>query len=255
MIGPMIAFLSELIQLGHPVWVIFGLFALWMFIDAIRRREWLWAVFIFVFPILNAILYFFLVYRAFPRPGWPRLVLIRSEERRRIRELEARIHHLDKAHHHRELGDIYLNRGRLAKAEACYRNAIERDPDDPDTLARYGQCLLRQKKAAEAVPHLEKVCAQDPDHDYGRSLIALAESYAALKRFDDAIQALEQVVQRHSYASARVQLAELYVKKGLNDKARAELEEILSDYSRAPDFERHRDKAWIARARRLLAKL
>ena len=39
-------------------------FQAWMFVDAIRRGEYLWAVIIFFFSILSALLYFFLVYRA-----------------------------------------------------------------------------------------------------------------------------------------------------------------------------------------------
>ena len=59
----MLAFLFDLFGAGRPLLILFGLFALWMLVDAIRREEWLWAVFIFIFPPLNAPLYFFLVYR------------------------------------------------------------------------------------------------------------------------------------------------------------------------------------------------
>ncbi|HOK76539.1 MAG TPA: tetratricopeptide repeat protein [Verrucomicrobiota bacterium] len=251
----MIALLTDMLRGSSPLWLLFAAFAIWMFVDAIRRREWLWAIFIFIFPILNAVLYFFLVYRVSAGPALRGFELPGAHDRRRIKELEDQIHHLDKSHHHRELGDIYFHQGKLAKAEACYRAALERDPDDPDTLAHYGQCLLRQQRTTEALPYLERVCASQPDHDYGHSLMALAEAYAAVGRTDDAIRTFQRVLEQHSYARARVQLAELYAKTGQPDLARAELKELISDDSHAPDFQRKRDRAWMRRARQILDRL
>ena len=86
-----------------------------------------------------------------------------AHSRRRIKELKAQIHHLDKAHHHSELGDIYFQQGKLKEAEQCYRAAIERDPTDDDFHAHLGQCLLRQGRAEEAVPLLERIVKANPN--------------------------------------------------------------------------------------------
>src|SRR5207249_12279823 len=88
-----------------------------------------------------------------------------AHDRRRIKELEAKIHHLDKPYHHFQLGDIYFQQGKLAQAESCYRAALERDPQDIDTRAHLGQSLLRQKRPAEARPLLEGVITESPKHD------------------------------------------------------------------------------------------
>ena len=50
--------------LSNPVMWPFLAFHFWMLVDAARRQEWVWFAFIFVFPIINDILYFFLVFRA-----------------------------------------------------------------------------------------------------------------------------------------------------------------------------------------------
>lgn len=229
-------------------------FQLWMFVDALRRREWLWAVFIWLFPGLNAVLYFFLVYRAAPSvtlgfelPG--------AHHRRRIKELEAKIHHLDKAHHHSQLGDIYFQQGKLAKAETCYRAALERDPQDLDTRAHFGQCLLRLKRPEEARPLLEGVLTEKPDHDYGYTMMAQAETLAALGETDNAILYWQHVTQSHTYPRAKVQLAELYLATGKPDLARAELQDVVADDAHAPTFQRRRDRVWVSRAKSLLRKL
>src|SRR5688572_4726374 len=117
--------------LQNPILLLGLAFQLWMLIDAIRRQEWLWVIFIMIFPFLNAILYFFFVYRA--QPSATRgFELPGTYKRHRIRELQAQIHHLDKAHHHAELGDILFQQGKLDEAEKSYRPAIESESNDPD---------------------------------------------------------------------------------------------------------------------------
>ena len=237
-----------------PVFLLVTAFQIWMVIDAIRRREWIWVLFLVFFSGLAALWYYLTVYRdgstatrGFELPG--------AHDRRRIKELRAQIHHLDKAHHHSQLGDILFQQGKLAEAEACYRAAMERDPQDLDTRSHLGQCLLRQKRPAEARPLLEAVVAGDPRHEYGHTLMALAETLAAMDDTEEAIAVWERVTDQHSYPRAKVQLAELYLKKGQRDPACAQLEEVLADDPHAPAFQRRRDRVWINRARRLLARV
>jgi hypothetical protein len=235
------------------IWIGF-LFQIWMFVDAIRQREYVWAVFIFLFSFISAILYFFLVYRQ-SRPATQGFELPGAHDRRRIKELQGQIHHLDKAHHYSELGDIYFEQGKLEDAEKCYREAMQRDAEDLDTQAHLGQCLLRRKHPDEARKLLENVCARDPKHDYGHSLMALAETLTALGETGEAIRIWEQVTENHSYPRARVQLAELYIAQGKPDEARAHLTEVLEDAPHAPAFQRKRERFWVKRASKLIGKI
>lgn len=240
--------------LANPVFLVVTAFQIWMFIDAIRRQEWVWAFFIFIGSGLGACFYYFSVYRdsssasrGFELPG--------AGSRQRIKELEAQIYHLDKAHHHFQLGDVYFRKSKFARAEQCYRAALEREPCDIDARAHLGQALLRQKRPQEAKPILQQVCVENPKHDYGHSLMAYAETLMALGENDTAIATWQQVLQNHSYARARVQLAELYAANKKEDLARGELRETLSDDLHAPKFHRKRDRVWIRRAKGLLRKI
>jgi hypothetical protein len=240
--------------LTNPVWLAMTAFQIWMLIHAVRNGEWLWAVFIFIGWGLSAVLYYFIVYRntasatsGFELPG--------AQSRKRIRELQAQIYHIGNASHHFQLGDVYFQRGKLAEAEKCYRAARELDPKDVDVRAHLGQCLLRQKKFAEARPLLEGVMHEKPEHDYGHTMMALAETLTALGETDNALLYWQHVTQGHSYPRARVQLAELYVAKNQPDLARAELKDVLSDDVHAPAFQRKRDRVWIRRAKALMRKL
>ena len=239
--------------LSNPWWGLVSLFQLWMLIDAIRRREWVWAVFIFIGWGVSALFYYFAVYRAAPSatigfelPG--------AFDRRRIKQLEAQIHYLDKAHHHSQLGDLYFQQGKLEKAEACYRAALERDATDIDTRAHLGQCLLRAKRPDEARPLLEAAVAENPKHEYGYSQMALAETLMALGETDAALGLWKQVTENHSYPRAKVQLAELYLARNQPDLARPELKEVLADDAHGPAYQRKRDRVWVRRARALMRK-
>ncbi len=240
------------------LWLVVG-FQIWMFVDAIRREEWIWAVCIFLFSFISALFYYFQVYRQAGGGGGGRLMkgfeLPGAQTRRRIKELQSRIYHLDKARDHLDLADLYFAQGRLDRAEASYRASLERDPSDQDAVAHLGQCLLRAGRSAEAEPLLARIAADDPKHDYGHTLMALAEAQTALGKSDEALQTWAKVLSSHGYARARVQYAELLVKAGQKDKAKGELNEVLSDDAHAPKFQRERDRVWIRRAKSLLTGL
>jgi len=240
--------------LFNPLWLAITVFQIWMLVHAIRNREWLWAFFIFIGSGLGALLYYFYAYRnsgsttsGFELPG--------AQSRARIKELQAKIHHVDNAYHHFQLGDVYFQRGKFAEAERCYRAAFEREPSDIDTRAHLGQCLLRLNRPAAARPLLEGVVEEKPDHDYGHTMMALAETLTALGETDKALLYWQHVTQNHAYPRAKVQLAELYAAKNQPDDARAELKVVLSDDPHAAAFQRQRDRVWIRRAKSLLARL
>ena len=236
----------------NPAILLLLLFTGWMFIDALRRNEWFWAICIFMFPVLSPLLYFFLVYRQSQPLNAPTFELPGAGQRRRIKELQAQIHHLDKAHHHSQLADIYFGQGKLKEAEKEYLLALERDSEDIDTIAHYGQCLLRLERPKEARPVLEKVLKENPQHEYGGTMMMYAETLGQLGEKDAAIQAWRQVLERNSYAQAKVQLSRLLIEKGDKETARRELQEVIADAGHGPAFQRKREKAWAKEAASLL---
>ncbi len=228
------------------------LFNLWMMIDAVRKREWPWVLYMFFLPGLAAVWYFFYMFRGPTTRGFE---LPGAHDRRRIKELQAQIHHLDNAHHHSQLGDIYFQQGKYDKAEVCYRGALERDEKDLDTRAHLGQCLLRQNRAAEAKPLLQGVLRENPKHEYNYTAMAYAEALTALGEHDDALKSWEYVVAHNSYPRAKVQLAELHLARNQVEAARALLQDVLAEDPHTPPFQRRRDRVWISRARRLARQL
>ncbi len=238
--------------LASPITLAITAFQLWMLVHALRHREWVWAVVIFIGYGIGAFWYYFTVYRGSTSSGFE---LPGAQSRARIKELQAKIHHLDNAYHHFQLGDVYFQRGHFAEAERSYRAALEREPQDIDARAHLGQCLLRLNRPAEARPFLEGVMRDKPEHDYGHTMMALAETLSALGETDNALLYWQHVTQNHAYPRAKVQLAELYAAGNQPAAARAELKDVLSDDPHAPAFQRARDRVWVRRARNLMGKL
>ncbi len=245
-------------SLSFLFFYLFLAFRIWMLVDAIRRQEWVWAVFIGISLFfsgigISAIFYYFMVYRRYSTgPSFSGFEFPGMVDRRRIKELESKIHHVDNAQHHLQLADIYFQQGKLDKAQLEYEEAFKRDQEDPDIRAHLGQCLLRQGKAQEALDLLQKVASEDPKHDYGFTMMALAETHMKLGSNDSAIQLWEMVLQNHSYPRAKVQLAELYLQNNEVEKASALLQETIADETYSPEFQKRKDRVWINRAKGLV---
>jgi hypothetical protein len=247
-------FSDPALLLANPLLLLLAIFQLWMLVHALRNREWLWALFIAIGWGIAALWYYVSVYRAsasaaggFELPG--------AQSRQRIRELQAKIHHIDNAYHHFQLGDVYFQKGKFAEAEKCYRAALERDATDIDTRAHLGQCLLRLNRPGEARPLLDAVCHENYKHDFGYSLMAYAETLTALNEKDAALNIWQHVVEHHSYPRAKVQLAQLFIERKQFNDARSQLTDVLNDDTHAPSFQRKRDRVWIKQARALLKTL
>lgn len=240
---------------GSPMALLALGFSLWMFVDALRRQEWIWAVCIAVFSVFSAMMYYFLVYRAEGAAGggFSGFELPGAKQRARIREIQARIHHLDHARDHLDLADLLFARGKFQEAEASYRASLDREPGDVDAMAHLGQCLMRLRRPAEARPLLEAVLSRDPRHDYGHTQMALAEALTALGDTSAAMAAWAEVNRNHGYPRARVQHAELLLARGEREAAMALVREVLEDDEHAPRFQRKRDKEWVSRARRMVS--
>ncbi len=236
----------------NPLFLLFTVFHYCMLADSIRRQEYVWSFFLLFPAYFNSVMYYFSVYRHDPINfaffGWF------GDDARRIKQLEADIYHLDKAHHYQQLGDIYLKQNKLTKAEECFRGALQRDPKEIDAQAHLGVCLARQKKFAEAVPYLRQVATQNPEHDYGETLICLAEPLTALKD-PTALPTWQYVLTQCTLSRARVQYAELLAESGNAAEALKQARTVVEDDRFTPRFQQIRDRPWVSRAKKLVRAL
>jgi hypothetical protein len=102
---------------------------------------------------------------------------------------------------------------------------------------------------------LQAVCAQNPKHDYGYTLMTLAETQAATGQIDAALATWRQVLSLYAYPRARVQYAGLLIQKKDYAEARKSLEEVINDAPYVTKFQRKREKVWFDRAKSSLRSI
>jgi hypothetical protein len=98
--------------------------------------------------------------------------------RKRIHELETMVRDNPSSGNYEELGDLYMDDGRLQPARVAFDKAIAARADTLDPFYRRGVCALLLGDAVAALPDLERVVAKEPDYDFHRAAGLLAHAYA-----------------------------------------------------------------------------
>ncbi|HEX8523767.1 MAG TPA: tetratricopeptide repeat protein [Tepidisphaeraceae bacterium] len=108
--------------------------------------------------------------------------------------------------------------GDYAHAETLYRQALARDPDEPNALHFLGLLLDQTERTAEAIPILERAVAVAGDVPH--FLNNLAQALRKAGRIDDAIAAFQRALHVNpSYAIAHHNLAIVLASQGKSEDA------------------------------------
>jgi hypothetical protein len=143
----------------------------------IRRRPDTYWIFIILFlgPV-GALIYIFA--EALPDLGLLRQSFKTFPRRKRIAQLELEIRDNPSSGNYEELGDVYMDEGKLQLARTAYDKAIAARSNTLDCFYRRGVCALLLGDAAAALPDLEMTIQKDADHDFYRAAGLLAHAYA-----------------------------------------------------------------------------
>jgi Tfp pilus assembly protein PilF len=159
-----------------------------------------------------------------------------GDHRRAVKELKAALEiHPPYTLALNELGAEYVMLGQLEDAARAFDAAVRLAPDEPVLRVNYGVLLIRQRKYAEAEQQLARAVALDEKNDAarvqrGHALIRLGRGEEAEKELRLALKlGGAQAALAHRYLGA------LYVERGDDTRAAAELEEYLRLTPDAPD--------------------
>jgi hypothetical protein len=220
----------------------------------IRRRPdnyWIWVI-LFLGPV-GAIVYLFA--EAIPDLGLLRGTVKVFPRRKRIRQLEALVHHNPSAGNYEELGDLYMEDGKIAQARAAFDRAIAARSDTLDAFYRRGACALQLGDPAAAMPDLERVVAKEPGYDFHRAAGLLAHAYARTGQGERAEELFRQVTQRSVSSETYLNFAELLASEGKNAEAREWAQKVLDKRPAMPGYLRRRERPWFRSASKLLKRL
>jgi hypothetical protein len=224
------------------------------FIHFIRRRPnayWLYII-IFLGPI-GALVYLFV--EALPDLGLVNNSLRGFPRRKRIRQLEIMILDNPSAGNFEELGDLYMDEGKLAQARAAFDKAIAGRSDTLDIFYHRGICALRMNEPAAALPDFEKVFAKDREHDFHRAIGLLAQAYAKTGQNEKAEALFREAVQRSTLSETYMNYAAFLAAQGRNAEARQWAKKVLDKRVTMPNYLRRRERPFFHSAAEMLKRL
>jgi hypothetical protein len=216
-------------------------------IHFIRRRPdtyWLWII--ILGSGLGAFIY--ICVEVLPEMG----MLVRTFQvfprRSRIRRLEAIILDNPSAGNYEELGDLYFEDGKYAKARECYNRSLSSRTDSPDPFYRRALCELKLEDYPAAITDLQHVLAKDSRYDYDRAAGLLAHALAKSGRPAEAATAFERVVQLSTLSETLVNYADFLKSLGKDQEAREWAQRVLSRKRTLPRYLKRRERPWFRKA-------
>jgi hypothetical protein len=223
-------------------------------IHFIRRRPdtyWIWVI-LFLGPI-GALVYLFA--EAIPDLGLLRGSMKIFPRRKRIKQLESMVLQNPSAGNYEELGELYLDDGKLAPAREAFDRAIAARSDTLDAFYKRGLCAVQLGDAAAAVPDLEKVYAKEPGYDFHRAGGLLAHAYALTGQKERAEALFRQVTARSVASETYLNFADLLAQEGRNAEAREWAQKVLDKKPAMPGYLRRRERPWFRSAHKLLKRV
>jgi len=218
-----------------------------------RRPNWYWLYLIIFLGAIGAVLY--LLIEAVPDIGLARESFKVFPRRKRINQLNIDLHDNPSAGNFEELGNLYMDDGKLQLARSAFDKAIAARIDTLDTFYRRGVCALQLGDVAAALPDLERVVAKDPSYDFRRAPALLAHAYAQTGQKEKAEALFRQVVALSTLSETYLNFADLLASEGKNAEARQWAQKVLDKRPTMPGYLRRRERPWFRSASKLLRRV
>lgn len=220
----------------------------------IRRRPDTWWLFVIIFlGPLGALIY--LVVEGIPDLGLLGDSFRGFSRRSRIRELESLVRVNSAVGNIEELGDLYMDEGRLQQARAAFDKAIVGGSTTLDPFYRRGVCAIFLHDPPAAIPDLERVIAKEPDYDFYRAAGLLAQAYALTGQKAKAEALFSRTTERSTLSETYLNFSDLLASEGRTAEAREWARKVLEKAPAMPAYQRRRERPWFREAKKRLRRL
>jgi hypothetical protein len=223
-------------------------------IHFIRRRPdtyWLWII-IFLGPI-GALVY--IAIEVIPDLGLLRHTFEAFPRRNRIRHLEALVLDNPAVGNYEELGDLYLDERKWARAKECYDKALSSRADLADVFYRRAIAEIELGDFSAGARDLEHVVSRDPRYDSHRAAGLLAHAYAHIGEAGRADALFQEVLQKSTLSETYYNYADFLASQQRMAEARDWALRILAKKPTMPGYLRRRERPWFRKANGLLKRL
>lgn len=213
----------------------------------IRRRPdtyWLWII--ILGSGLGAFIY--ICVEVLPEMGMLARTFQVFPRRSRIRRLEAIILDNPSAGNYEELGDLYFEDGKYARARDCYNHSISSRTDSPDPFYRRALCELKLEDYPAAVADLQHVVQKDSRYDYDRAAGLLAHALAKTGQTEAAAAMFASVTKLSTLSETLVNYADFLKSQGKQQEAREWAQRVLTRKRTLPGYLKRRERPWFRKA-------
>jgi hypothetical protein len=149
----------------------------------------------------------------------------------------------------RDLASIWLEKRRAGRALPLLEQALGRDGKSPQLLYLNGVALLLAGRHQPALDALISVVHVEPGFRYGEAYLRAADALIALKRWEDADEALGHYLKINSssleglYKRAKIRKA-----RGDAPGAKQAIAELRDTWGTLPSFQRRKQLGWYLKA-------
>jgi len=225
----------------------------WMLIDCYQREpdRPIWMLVMLFLQPLGVIVYFFARY--LPRGSGRTLQRFLGRfQTRDVKRLKIAASQIGNAYHWLQYADKLRELGRYDQAEAAYREALQKEPQNLQVLWGLGLCLEKRQKPDEALELINQLLALDPDYKFGDVSLARGRLLVVQENWPVAVEHLSRHILRWRQPEGLYLLARCYQAIGQSDQAREQLEALLMDLEASPPAIARKQSSWRKKAKRLL---
>lgn len=228
-------------------------FWLLMIYDCVRndpqKNQWLYILIFLNFP--GAVIYFLV--RRLPQIDIPLpQYFSRWTRQRELWMAEADTRNIGKAHQFAVLGNLLCDMGMFSRAEEAYKTALEKEPNNIQSLWGAAFIDLQNKKFESARLHLENLLKVEPNYKYGDASLAYGKVLFELKDRETAKIHLEKDIKQWGHPESYIMLANILLEEGDRTSARGYLETTIAKIRGSSYYHYKRNRHWIGKAEKLL---
>lgn len=241
---------THMLGLSHlffPWGIIVQIVALVHFVR--RRPENYWLFIILFGGIIGASAY--ILVEVIPDAKLLRGVFQGFGRRSRIQLLETQILDNPSPGNYEELGELYLEEKKFAKAREAFNSALNARSDSMHTFYFRAQAALGLDDYTGAIPDLERVVASDRKFDYYRATGLLADAYARTGQLEKAADLFAVAAQFSSTCETLFNYANFLKLQGKTAEAREWTQKLLGKKRTLPGYMQRIERPWFRKGKAL----
>ena len=227
-------------------------FKIWMLVDAIRRREPYFWLFIVAFIPFGDVVYFFMIkVKDFD------LEALRERYRRppSVDALRTDFEQSPSLARRLDLGEGLLREREFAEATQLFGGVLQTDDESKEGLFGLGRARVGLEDYDAAVQVLSRLVERDRAYMDYDAWIYLAHALCVGGRQDEGLESLARFVRSNPRLRHQICYADYLIEAGRSAEAREALTQAVEDHKRSPRFLKRQNFRLALKARRMLRKL